>query len=73
MIGSSVDGLIHRALVLALELVNVGGLPASNHLGENGVVASLTNMVKNKQENPTLMELGKDLAEAMSRISESSK
>lgn len=73
MIGSGVDGLIHRALVLAIELVTLGGLSASNHLGENGVVAALANMVKNKQDNPTLMELGKDLAETMSRVSELSK
>lgn len=70
MIDSGIDGLIHRALVLAVDLVRSGGIAARDHLGENGVVNSLTKMVQSKHDNPTLIELGKELAETMSSVVE---
>ena len=70
LLESDNDGLAHRALVIAIDLVMSDGVEARNHLGENGIVAALTNLVKKKQNNPTLMELEKELAEVMANVVE---
>ena len=62
--------MVWRTAHLSLLLVMSGGVEARNHLGENGIVAALTNLVKKKQNNPTLMELGKELAEVMANVVE---
>lgn len=72
LLDSDNDGLVHRALVLAIDLVRNKGVDARNHLGEHGVVSALTNVVKNKQSNPTLIVLAKELAETMANVAEES-
>ena len=69
LLDSNNGGLIHRALVFAIEFVSLGGLVARDHLGERGVVTALSTMLKNNKQNPQLMELGRSLAEAMNSVS----
>jgi hypothetical protein len=66
MMESQVEGLVHRALVLALEFVQCGGVPARDHLGEQGIVAVLSKLLNNSSSlAPNLKELCRNLAEAM--------
>ena len=72
LISSKVEGLTHRGLVVGLELVHNVGITARDELGNGGVVDALKSAIAVYRNNGRIIDLCKELAEAMAAVPEPS-